>query len=91
MSLPRHPVAVGLCRGTPKRADIITSHAHCLGHISSEAHTVKELPQGVKVPLKACHLSRHKEPIASIEVFCHTMYVLPETLRVSCVRVQCLL
>ena len=57
MSLPRHPVAVGLCRGTPKRADSITSHARFLGHIGEEAHTVEELRQGIKGPLKACQPS----------------------------------
>ena len=50
---PHHPEYVGLYRVAPKCMAWLTSHARRLGHIFMEAHAVKTIRQGVKLPLKA--------------------------------------
>ena len=51
-SLPRHPDSIGLLRVTLKRVSWMVGHAHLLGHINVEVHSVKQLRQVFKLPLK---------------------------------------
>ena len=59
------------------------SHAHHIGHICAETHTVKQLRQGVKLTMEVVRPRQRENPIICVKV-CHQMlHVTPKTLRVS--------
>ena len=78
-----HPESVCLHQVDPKCAACLAFHAHCLVHIGTEAHTVKELHQCIKIPLEAGFPRLQNKPAVWLEVRHQILHVPPKTLHAS--------
>ena len=76
-------MSVGLHQVDPKHVIWMECHAHYLGHISAEAHMVKELRYVIKIPLEVGHPRHCKKPVLCVELRLQRLHIPLEDLRGS--------